>query len=61
MNEYRASYDIATDNIEAIRYQAREEIAMKKMFDAEGCKAFSNTFPGSLRHCGSCPAWRAST
>ena len=44
MDEYRASYEIATDNIESIRYQAREEIAMKKMFDAEGCKAFSNTF-----------------
>ena len=41
---YKASYDIATDNIEAIRYQAREEIAMKKMLDAEGCMAFSNTF-----------------
>ena len=41
---YKAKYDIATDNIAAIRYQAREEIAMKKMLDAEGCKAFSNTF-----------------
>ena len=44
MDEYRASYDIATDNIESIRYQAREEIAMKKLFDEEGCMAFSNTF-----------------
>jgi len=42
--EYEASYDIATDNIDAIRYQAREEIAMKKMLDAEGCLAFTNTF-----------------
>ena len=42
--EYKASYDIATDNIDAIRYQAREEIAIKKMMDSEGCKAFSNTF-----------------
>ncbi len=41
---YKASYDIATDDMGAIRYQAREEIAMKKMLDAEGCKAFSNTF-----------------
>ena len=41
---YRASYDIHTDNICAIRYQAREEIAMKKMLDREGCKAFTNTF-----------------
>jgi len=44
MDEYKAAYDIKTDNIEAIRYQAREEIAMKKMLDAEGCMAFSNTF-----------------
>lgn len=44
MDTYKASYDIATDNIDAIRYQAREEIAMKKMMDAEGCRAFSNTF-----------------
>src|SRR5699024_124948 len=44
MEVYKANYDIATDNVEAIRYQAREEIAMKKMMDAEGCKAFSNTF-----------------
>lgn len=44
MDVYKAEYDFATDNIEAIRYQAREEIAMKKMLDAEGCMAFSNTF-----------------
>lgn len=44
MDVYKAEYDFATDNIDAIRYQAREEIAMKKMLDAEGCMAFSNTF-----------------
>ena len=44
MDEYKANYDFATDNVEAIRYQAREEIAMKKMMDKEGCKAFTNTF-----------------
>ena len=44
MAEYTANYDINTDNIDAIRYQAREEIAMKKMMDAEGCMAFANTF-----------------
>lgn len=41
---YKANYDIATDNTDAIRYQAREEIAIKKMLDSEGCMAFSNTF-----------------
>lgn len=44
MDIYRSSYDFATDDIETVRYQAREEIAMKKMMDAEGCSAFSNTF-----------------
>ena len=44
MDVYKSKYDIATDNINAIRYQAREEIAMKKMMDENGCKAFSNTF-----------------
>ena len=44
METYRASYDIATDDIASIRYQAKEEIAMKKMLDAEGCMAFANTF-----------------
>ncbi len=42
--EYTSKYDVATDNLEAIRYQAREEIAIKKMLDREGCLAFSNTF-----------------
>ena len=44
MEVYKAEYDIATENIAAIRYQAREEIAMKKMLDEQGCKAFANTF-----------------
>ena len=44
MADYTAAYDVATDCIDAIRYQAREEIAMKKMLDREGCMAFTNTF-----------------
>ena len=44
MEEYTSKYEIATDDINAIRYQAREEIAMKKMLDREGCMAFTNTF-----------------
>ena len=44
MAVYTEAYDIATENVDAIRYQAREEIAIRKMLDAEGCKAFSNTF-----------------
>ncbi|WP_044973536.1 L-arabinose isomerase [Ruminococcus sp. HUN007] len=44
MEEYKSSYDIATDNTDAIRYQAKEEIAMEKMLKREKCTAFSNTF-----------------
>ncbi|MCL2342357.1 MAG: L-arabinose isomerase, partial [Firmicutes bacterium] len=42
--EYREKYDVTTEDGAAIRYQAREELAIKKMLDAEGCMAFSNTF-----------------
>lgn len=44
MDVYRQTYEFATDDLTTIRYQAREEIAIKKMLDAEGCAAFSNTF-----------------
>lgn len=44
MDVYTSEYDLATDDIETVRYQAREEIAMKKMLDAEDCRAFTNTF-----------------
>ena len=44
MNEYTEKYDINTDNVDAIRYQAREEIAIERMMKKEGCLAFSNTF-----------------
>ena len=44
MQEYAERYTMATDNLNAVRYQAKEEIAMKKMLDREGCMAFSNTF-----------------
>lgn len=44
MEEYREKYDIATDDLEAVRYQAREEIAMKKLLDEVGAGAYTNTF-----------------
>ncbi len=44
INEYKEKYTLATDRMDVIRYQAREEIALKKMLDQEGCKAFTNTF-----------------
>lgn len=44
MAEYISEYDFATDDIDAIRYQAKEEIAIEKLLKREGCMAFSNTF-----------------
>jgi len=44
MAVYRASYTMDDGDTQTIRYQAREELAMKKMMDEQGCKAFSNTF-----------------
>lgn len=44
MAEYNELYTLATDDIETVRYQAREEVAMLKMLERESCDAFSNTF-----------------
>lgn len=44
MAQYQKEYVFSTDDLDTVRYQAREEIAMKKMLDAQGCAAFSNTF-----------------
>ncbi len=44
MDVYREKFEFATDDLDTVRYQAREEIAIKKMLDQEGCKAFTNTF-----------------
>ncbi len=44
MTNYTEKYTMATADVETVRYQAREEIAIKKMLDAENCMAFSNTF-----------------
>jgi L-arabinose isomerase len=44
MAEYKSVYDLATDQIDSVRYQAREEIAMEKIFKRVGAMAYSNTF-----------------
>lgn len=41
---YTEEYTFATDDMESVRYQAREEIAMRNMLESENCMAFSNTF-----------------
>ncbi|MDI9499174.1 MAG: L-arabinose isomerase [Bacillota bacterium] len=42
--EYRSLYDFATDNLEAVRYQALLEVAMRRIFEREGISAYTNTF-----------------
>lgn len=44
MDEYAQKYIIATEDIDTVRYQAKEEIAIEKMLTEQGCKAFTNTF-----------------
>ena len=44
VKEYESLYTIATDNMDSVRYQAREEIAIERILVREGAKAFSNTF-----------------
>lgn len=44
MAEYSSLYDYNDSDIEIIRYQAREEIAIEKILVREGASAFTNTF-----------------
>ncbi len=44
MKEYEEKYVIATDNIDAVRYQAKEEIAIKKFMDERGFTAYHTNF-----------------
>lgn len=44
VEEYLSSYDLATDQMDSVRYQAREEIAMEKFLLRVGARAYSNTF-----------------
>ena len=44
MAEYQELYDIATDDIESVRYQAREEVALKKFLEEGKFGAFHTNF-----------------
>ena len=44
MEEYERHYDLATNNLEAVRYQAREEVALKKFMEQEKFNAFHTNF-----------------
>ncbi|NLJ30976.1 MAG: L-arabinose isomerase [Clostridiales bacterium] len=44
MQKYAEVYDMATDRIEAVRYQAREEVALQKFMEREDFGAFHTNF-----------------
>lgn len=44
MDEYRSKYGFQTDNLDAVRYQAREEVALEGFLEEGGFGAFTDTF-----------------
>ncbi|MGO5335939.1 L-arabinose isomerase [Bilifractor sp. LCP19S3_H10] len=44
MEEYSEKYTMATDNLDAVREQARYEVAFEKFIRENGCSAFTDTF-----------------
>lgn len=44
VEEYRNAYDLNTDDLQAVTYQAKEEIAIQRILKREGADAFTNTF-----------------
>ena len=44
MAQYKDRYDFATDDLDTVRYQAKEEAAMRKILEREGAQAFINNF-----------------
>lgn len=44
VNEYQAEYTVNTDDLHAVRYQAKEEIALERILRREHADAFTNTF-----------------
>ena len=44
MAQYKERYDFATDDLDTVRYQAKEEVAMRKILEREGAQAFINNF-----------------
>ena len=44
VEEYKEKYDIATDNIDAVRYQAKLEVALESMLTEGGFAAYTDSF-----------------
>ncbi|MBE0688450.1 MAG: L-arabinose isomerase [Anaerolineaceae bacterium] len=44
VKEYRAEYKVDTDDLDAVRYQAKVEIALERILQREHAEAYTNTF-----------------
>lgn len=44
MNQYYKRYEMCTDNIDAVRYQAKVQVAINSFLDERGYTAFTDTF-----------------
>jgi L-arabinose isomerase len=44
VKEYTIEFKLDTDNLHALHYQAKEEIAMERILQREGADAYTNTF-----------------
>ncbi len=44
VSEYKAVFDLKTEDLHAVEYQAKAEIAMLRILEREGAGAFTNTF-----------------
>jgi L-arabinose isomerase len=44
MAEYKQKYDIKTDKLEAVRYQAKQEVALRAFLTEGGFAAYTDTF-----------------
>jgi len=44
VKEYKAAYDLETDDLNAVVYQAKEEIAIERLLQREHAAAYTNTF-----------------
>ena len=44
MNIYKENYELDTDDLDSVRYQAKEQVAIQKLLEEQGANAFSDTF-----------------
>ena len=44
VKEYQLEYELDTDDLHAVHYQAKEEIAMERILQREHADAYTNTF-----------------